>query len=559
MRFIATFFTSLVRMLAGLAVLAFAAGVPAYFVDVDKSAVAHAGKGTASIETLEKVYLDGSKVSAALMIADAAGDVENASAQADAVYARNPSWRAAGGDEPFFIAYLSTLPQGKSYGSVYEVLATAENRKKLSDFLSQTNMLLVDRLVKLRSLNTSILPPAYTSAGAPMEAAILTSAMLAQSGDFNPKFMRDLFQTLDGIDGDAAKTEAFEKYCLGLLTLARSMDWTSLRSVFAHFDSLGQVYEFSRRYSAAEGTQRKNLLASALLLSGDCDSCINYVSPNDERRWDDFLFAFRNGEGSLDFLLESGRQIYKDSWAAGYAAFYADHLKKFLAPAALRFPTGLLALKVLLSIFGGYLFIRGFVRMFQRRRDTPAWYSPLALLRGLLEGAVVGLTFFALFEPDAFKLKFETAEPPPEITFTFDKIINTLGEDTMKFATDSTTLAVIATFIVVQTTIYMFCLIRLANVKRLKLPPALKLKLLENDENLFDLCLYTGLAGTASSLIMLTLHLISASLMAAYTSTLLGILYTALIKIVHVRRYRSRLLLEAAKENSGALTAQSEK
>lgn len=48
------------------------------------------------------------------------------------------------------------------------------------------------------------------------------------------------------------------------------------------------------------------------------------------------------------------------------------------------------------------------------------------------------------------------------------------------------------------------------------------------------------------SLILLTMGIVTASLMAAYASTLFGILFTAIVKTVHVRRYKRRLLLEAA-------------
>ena len=99
-----------------------------------------------------------------------------------------------------------------------------------------------------------------------------------------------------------------------------------------------------------------------------------------------------------------------------------------------------------------------------------------------------------------------------------------------------------------QLTVYVFCLIRLSMIKRIKAPAKLKMQLLENEETLFDLGLYIGLGGTVFSLILLTMGIVTASLMAAYASTLFGILFTALVKTMHVRRYKRRLLLEAANE-----------
>lgn len=201
-----------------------------------------------------------------------------------------------------------------------------------------------------------------------------------------------------------------------------------------------------------------------------------------------------------------------------------------------------------MAIVGGYFFIRGFFRLFNMRRDTPKWYSPLALARGLLEALVVALAFFVFLEPEAFTIKIQENGPAPELRFAFEKVINTIEEETMNFETDTATLAAVALFFVLQLMVYVFCLIRLSIIKRVKAPAKLKLKLLENEENLFDLGLYIGLAGTVFSLILLTVGIVTASLMAAYASTLFGILFTALIKIVHVRRYKRTLLIATAAE-----------
>jgi hypothetical protein len=76
---------------------------------------------------------------------------------------------------------------------------------------------------------------------------------------------------------------------------------------------------------------------------------------------------------------------------------------------------------------------------------------------------------------------------------------------------------------------------------------------MENEENLFDAGLYCGLFGTAASLILLTIGAIKPSLISAYSSTLFGILFVALIKIFHVRPYKRRLILESATvENEAA-------
>jgi hypothetical protein len=73
----------------------------------------------------------------------------------------------------------------------------------------------------------------------------------------------------------------------------------------------------------------------------------------------------------------------------------------------------------------------------------------------------------------------------------------------------------------------------------------MKLKLLENEDHLFDAGLYLGFVGTIVSLIVASMGLVKFSLMAAYSSTSFGIIFVCVFKIFHLRPARRKLLLEA--------------
>ena len=77
-------------------------------------------------------------------------------------------------------------------------------------------------------------------------------------------------------------------------------------------------------------------------------------------------------------------------------------------------------------------------------------------------------------------------------------------------------------FFVLQALLYTACLFKLAEIRRQKIPTRMKLRLLENEEHLFDAGLYLGFAGTIISLILVSLNFIQPSLMAAYSSTSFG-------------------------------------
>jgi hypothetical protein len=108
---------------------------------------------------------------------------------------------------------------------------------------------------------------------------------------------------------------------------------------------------------------------------------------------------------------------------------------------------------------------------------------------------------------------------------------------------DTRSLFTLGLFFILQGLIYTACLAKLAEIRRQKLPPHLKLKLLDNEDHLFDAGLYLGFAGTIISLILVSLGLVKPSLMAAYSSTSFGIIFVSIFKIFHLRPERRRLLL----------------
>jgi hypothetical protein len=104
-------------------------------------------------------------------------------------------------------------------------------------------------------------------------------------------------------------------------------------------------------------------------------------------------------------------------------------------------------------------------------------------------------------------------------------------------------------FFVLQALIYTACLVKLAEIRRQRVPARMKLKLLENEDHLFDAGLYVGFAGTIISLIMVSMGVIKPSLMAAYSSTSFGIIFVSIFKIFNLRPERRRLLLAAETES----------
>ena len=113
---------------------------------------------------------------------------------------------------------------------------------------------------------------------------------------------------------------------------------------------------------------------------------------------------------------------------------------------------------------------------------------------------------------------------------------------------ESNTLSIvfIVIFAAIQGYVYFTCTNKINEVKNGAGDPKLKLRLLENEDNLFDMGLYIGIAGTALMLAILILFpKAGVSVSAAYASNIFGILCVAVVKIFHVRQTREALIIEA--------------
>ena len=141
--------------------------------------------------------------------------------------------------------------------------------------------------------------------------------------------------------------------------------------------------------------------------------------------------------------------------------------------------------------------------------------------------------------PSEFQLKLTI----PVLSNISDPASLTHADNT--FNMDTSTLLSIGFFALLQIGMYLLCLAKMREIDLQSVSALLKLRLMENEENLFDGGLYIGIAGTATALVLQVLHLIDPNLLAAYSSNLFGIICVALVKIRHVRPFKRRLILES--------------
>ena len=120
---------------------------------------------------------------------------------------------------------------------------------------------------------------------------------------------------------------------------------------------------------------------------------------------------------------------------------------------------------------------------------------------------------------------------------------------------DLSTILSIVLFAALQVGVYTICIMKIREIEMSTASPHLKMRLMENEENLFDSGLYVGIAGTATALVLQVLQVIEANLLAAYASNLFGIVTVAFVKIHHVRNAKRRLIVECQEEADERETA----
>jgi len=215
-----------------------------------------------------------------------------------------------------------------------------------------------------------------------------------------------------------------------------------------------------------------------------------------------------------------------------------------VAELALLHPQLVLGLKYLGYFLGIFLLLRGLDRWLV----FPGGMGELPGVVGHIKAGVLSLVFGVLLVvvSEPFLLK---AAPPSEFQFRLPVLVSVVDSPVASpsqpiKSMDSSTLLSIGFFAALQIAMYFACLMKIRDVARQPVPALVKLRLMENEENLFDGGLYVGIGGTATALVLQVLGLIKPNLLAAYSSNLFGITCVAMVKIRHVRPYKRTLILE---------------
>ena len=537
----------------GLTLLLCGLLVPAHLRAVDARVVERAGKKSRSLVEEGLALLNQKQLGSAQQLLQAAKTenlkgyqpLETAVQQFTRAYPALLPW--GGADVTLEKLFpKATLGQTSEPPAFIEFAVQAVNREKLLGFLSASTVPEVRTVLQgLAWTNTTLFSPAQSASGQAWEAALAVSGLLLHEHRLKPGLHLALAKL--AVEAErGGSSQPFEQVLLDLMSLAQRFNWSQLVAFVGPLDDKETLRRLA--YLAQKAGPRLPVLFSAVQLSSNPAAVQRYLMEFSQTGWKDLGRGLEFGAGGLKELLQRRLPLYSPRLRNEVVAYdpFATFFTAVLDSCWLT-PWVALSLKWFCYLAGGFLL--GMAFHFGKPAisalERPLQVRGFHLAREFLFALGFLLVVLLLSEP------FLAQESQKAEFFSFRLQLPTVGKAapagiahaSSSFMNQLSLLSLLL-FFVLQALIYTACLVKLAEIRRQGIPSRTKLKLLENEDHLFDAGLYLGFVGTIISLILVSLGVIKPSLMAAYSSTSFGIIFVSIFKIFHLRPLRRRLLME---------------
>ncbi len=527
--------------------------IPSYFRSVSPLVLEAAADGTPGMVEQAADQVGGGRAGLAKALLAAAGPdadpdrVARVQSEIADLLKRQPAYRWSGGPDPFYEQFLKQaqfLREDETH--VLPTLLPRQHRETLQGFLEQSPSRNVQDILATQTLDGwDRFYPVNSTSGQPLQATILATALLEQASALPDSIRLPLLaNAIRARDGDTRAMAQLEGSYVAILTLGRYFDWLQLKTLILSFDDNQQLLFAAQ--ALQEDPERGPLLVAAGLNTDSVPELTEYLLKHGDSGWAGLATALGMGRGAVQALLDFDKPVYQPPgfWRS-LPAFVRQSQQEFKAFAE-SYPQ--VAILARLGCFGlcGF-FLVAILRLAILIHKPPPNHERRVLINldSVVGAVLVTMLVWVLIEPGLLDFR-----PNEEGTLQI-KLAQTVPDDTLETTEnavttmiDQVTILVLLMFFVIQMLVFILCLLKIAEIRRQGIGPDVKLKLLDNEENLFDLGLYVGLGGTVASLILVVLNIVDASLMAAYASTLFGIIFVATLKIGYLRPYRRRLILE---------------
>jgi hypothetical protein len=533
---------------AGAVVAVIAWLLPVSLKSVSRALLRSAGDDTPSLSAFGRDLVESEKLGPAHFFLEAARGLGDPGAAGlgqavDQLSSRQPALVAWGGWDPSLDPLFNLRrPTGRTASTpVLSFLLPGPARETVRAYLSNSGSLGVQSVLRTRDVaRTGRFVPANRPGGQPLDAVILLTGLLYQGEHLSEPLQRQV-RALAEAAAQRGELGDLEGFYIDILSLGRRLDWTQLGELLRRTESVRTVGEYALLSRSA--SDETPYIYSAALMSNSADRVASYLIRYGKAGAEDLRTSLALGQGAVNLLLQRGVPVNRSPGPAIGAA----------AALVLGHPRLMLAVKYAGYILGLFMLLRGLdLWIVSSAGAAPAGAQQRAragVLAVVLSALLVVATEPFLLKsapPSEYRVHIQlpvlsaAATPPQQTT--------SLNPATM----ETSTLVSIAVFAAIQVGMYLICLRKIREIDAQDAPTALKMRLMENEENLFDSGLYVGMMGTAFALVLQVLGVIEPNLLAAYSSNLFGIICVALVKIRHVRGYKRRLILENQKATTAA-------
>lgn len=514
---------------------------PAHWKSVHPAVLAAAGAGTDSLAQAARNALARNLVGPALQFSEAGGLTNVQSEALQRATVQGLQW--LGGADPavldvFGPASRRTIATPIIF-PIFDVLIIETNRVQVRRHLSESRSPGVQTLLGTREMPVRRFVPAGQPGGQPLEAVIYLTALLYEREQLAPSLGSEIRALAEKAPLEEVQAQALEDVYLHLLVLARRLDWSSLGELLKVTPSTQSLRRFAEATKVGSNDLATLFAAAIWSANPDAIATVATLGPQGPKT---LHLAVASGAGAIQWLARQPR-------VSNPGGPFLPGTPQMMVHS----PMWLLAARwVLFGMAGCLLSLAiGAFSSSSESQTSPSnpgrKLHPTPVLPLGFVAIVTSLTLFLLSEPGLTR----PAKPPPyEVRLNTPLLTPTTAlkqtQANRKVVMEWSTIASIAFFAALQITVYITCLRKIREIENLLEEPLLKLRLLENEENLFDAGLYVGIGGTATALVLQVLGLIEANLLAAYSSNLMGIIGVALVKIRHVRPYKRTLIIEGS-------------
>jgi hypothetical protein len=417
--------------------------------------------------------------------------------------------------------------------SFAEWVVRLENRGTVLQLLSGSTQPALQELLRARALtNTLIFSPSQSASGQALDAALSTCGLLLEEKKLTPALSNTVY-ILAAQANRGGSTLPLEHLLLDLMSLGQRFNWSQLAAFVNHVEDAETLRLLTNLARHADG--QLPVLFAAVLVSGRPADVARYLMTYSQTGPKDLAAGLRFGSGGLNELLNRGERLSASPFQTQLGVEYC-----------LRTPEMAVAMKWFLYFGGGFLVAAALhftrrVPLLERPLQVRGFHVFREILFALGFLAVVLLLSEPFLAQESQRVEFPLRLSLPTVGSALAAGSNNVKTTIM----NQVSLLTLLLFFVLQGLIYTACLVKLAEIRRQNVAPRVKLKLLENEDHLFDAGLYLGFVGTIISLILVSLGIIKFSLMAAYSSTSFGIIFVSFFKIFHLRPLRRKVLLEA--------------